>query len=481
MADLTSGRLLPCLDSKAGVETIYLGKWVRDSGVIDLQNEVTFTSPIIFHEYQARDIQVSESLQNSDEGEIYQFSINVDLQKIDKETSKELNVLCDLLLIAVVQFENGNQKVYGFSSGLDVGLNETSGGGKSSFSGYNLTLKGEDEKIPYIIGDGFLFPITDRLKGCNSLITTKSELATQLTVPESNLANVVFDNVNNEIRWHSRNNYSISRVRSFSNTSADTLQQQLSQVIEEFESSKMTSGLERLFAESEIKVLKLTNFVNIVSEGLRGMTKLLQLELPRLENIGNDGLVQNGVSNGNIDILVDFPNIETGLSEIAGGTLTTGNRFVFEDTLEDTLTETNIFPKFWLNTPNIPFDLSRIGGGNVGNNFLRDMLKLSQNINLPQITQLGTFGFSDNFELTSLILTNATTIASAFLRNANSLTYLDIRSCIDLSTNTGNTITGTPNNGTIEANIALQDWLGSGSPHPVIQVLINKNWTVNYY
>lgn len=147
MADINSGRNIACLNAKPGIKFIQLSKWKPHIGFINSLNEVVFFDEVIFYKYEARDINVNTTLQHQDEGEVYEYEINIDLQKIDKDTSKELNSLSDMLLIAITIDEYEEKRVYGFESGLDVNLTETSGGAKSSFSGYNLKLKGSGEII----------------------------------------------------------------------------------------------------------------------------------------------------------------------------------------------------------------------------------------------------------------------------------------------------------------------------------------------
>ena len=117
-------------------------------------------------------------------------------------------------------------------------------------------------------------PVTDRLKGCNALLPNKAALAAQLTVPESNIKNLRYDSANNEMTWHSVNNYQIDENRRFSSLAGEgssQLQIDLAGAVEEFESTKLTDFQDRLFGESNIKFLKLNNVVDVVGSGLRNL------------------------------------------------------------------------------------------------------------------------------------------------------------------------------------------------------------------
>lgn len=148
MEFLTTGRALPCLDSKAGVKSVKLGKWQPNIGTIN-NNELSLDVSLDLFEYEARDVSVNSTIQHNDEGEIYEFDITIDLTKVTKEDSKNINTLSDHVLIAFIKNEEGILRVYGIDSGLDISVSETSGGAKSSFSGYNLKLEGESEFIPF--------------------------------------------------------------------------------------------------------------------------------------------------------------------------------------------------------------------------------------------------------------------------------------------------------------------------------------------
>ena len=87
--------------------------------------------------------------------------------------------------------------------------------------------------------------------------------------------------------------------------------------------------------------------------------------------------------------------------------------------------------------------------------------------------------FQDNFQLESIKLINVTSIGGYFLRSANAMLFIDIRKGTTLDTNSF-TITDVPENGTINANIALQDYNGNGL-HPRLAYLLTRNWTINYF
>jgi hypothetical protein len=326
------------------------------------------------------------------------------------------------------------------------------------------------------------YPVTDRLKGCNSLLSTKALLATQLTVSESNIINLKYDNDNNQMTWHSVNNYQITESRRFSSLTGEgssQLQIDLAGVVTEFESSKITDADIFFFSESNIRVLKMSSFTDIQNEGLRDLKLIETLELDSLVSFNNSSLI-NLANNAASPVSLDFPNLTTfgQIGDIYGPI--TG-RFTFVQTsFSLTNADGSIFLRNWSSQQTLPFAQSKLKGGNVGDSLFRFMTVFNEDLDLPQITSLGELCFQDNFQLESIKLINVTSIGGYFLRNANAMLFIDIRRCTTLDTNSLTTITNLPENGTINANIALQDYNGNGL-HPRLAYLLTRNWTINYF
>ena len=315
-------------------------------------------------------------------------------------------------------------------------------------------------------------PVTDRLKGCNALLPNKAALAAQLTVPESNIKNLRYDTANNQMTWHSVANYQITESLRFSNgTNATQFQKDLAAVVTEFESSKITDADSFFFSESNIRVLKMSSFTDIQNEGLRDIRLIEIFELDSLISFNNDSL-ETIAFNSASPVSLNFPNL-TFFGSISG-------RFTFvQSNFSITNADGSLVVRSWLNQATLPFPQSKLKSGNVGDSFFVTMRAFNQALNLSQITNLGNSCFQDNFALPSLEIINCITIGSFFLNDAFAILLIDIRRCTVLDI-TSNTITDVPENGTINANIALQDYNGTGV-HPRIAYLITRNWTVNYF
>jgi len=317
--------------------------------------------------------------------------------------------------------------------------------------------------------------VTDRLKGCNALLWNKSLLAAQLTVPESNIKNLRYDNDLNEMTWHSVANYQITESRRFSSLAGEgssQLQIDLAGVVTEFESSKITDAGSFFFSESNIRVLKMSSFTDIQNQGLRDLRLIETFELDSLVSFRNDSLLNLGINSAS-PVSLDFPNL-TLFGSITG-------KFTFVQTsFSLTNADGSLFIQFWDSQLTVPFPQAKLTSGNTGDSFFTEMTVFNEDLDLPQITALAEYCFRDNLALESLKLVNCTTIEGYFLRNANSISFIDIRRCTTLATNNLTTITNLPENGTINANIALQDYNGNGL-HPRLAYLLTRNWTINYF
>jgi len=319
-------------------------------------------------------------------------------------------------------------------------------------------------------------PVTDRLKGCNALLPNKAALASQLTVPESNIKNLRYDTANNQMTWHSVNDYQINESYRFSDRSNTTqFQNDLAAVVTEFESSKITDADSFFFSGSNIRVLKMSSFTDIQNEGLRDLELIETLELDSLVSFRIASLVNLGINSAS-PVSLNLPNL-TIFGE--GFNVDIFGKFTFVQTsFSLTNADGSIFVRNWSSQQTLPFPQAKLTSGNTGDRFFRFMTVFNEDLDLPQITALGELCFQDNFQLQSIKLINVTSIDAYFLENANSISFIDIRRCTTLSSSFS--ITNVPENGTINANRALEDYNGTGV-HPRIAYLITRNWTVNYF
>jgi hypothetical protein len=330
------------------------------------------------------------------------------------------------------------------------------------------------DKFSFFNRDRPNYPVTDLLGGCNALITTKAELAEQMTVSENNIKNLSF-NTDGTMTWHSVEGYSINRRESFSNgyTNANTERQKnLADAVSRFESYKLMGSASRLFMRSNIKILKLFNMVSITREGLRGLKKIEVLEIPKLVTFGGASLVNLGTSNGSKTVTLDFPLLEN-----FGGI--TGNFNIINN--YGTNINVNDTPAFWYKQITLPFDASLISS--LRNNDFRNCYNIQGSLNFtnPGITSIGTYCFWRVHGITELIFPNITVLDSGdiIFREMDSIQLISLRKCTTLIGS--NIFQLLPTNREAEVNIAMLDYEGSGSVNSRVQYLLDRGWTVRFY
>ena len=315
------------------------------------------------------------------------------------------------------------------------------------------------------------YPITDILEGCNALITTKAELAEQLTVSENNIKNLSF-NTDSTITWHSVNDYGISRSFSFSGRSQATQRQKdLAAAVTRFESYKMVSASGFLFSSANIKVLKMFNRTSIGNEGLRDLYKIEVLEIPKLVSFDNDSIINLGSSNGSKTVTLDFPLLQN-FGDISGN-------FSIINNYGTNVNFTGEVSR-WTKQANLPFDISLISS--LGNGAFRycGNLEGSFTFSNPGVTALQNFSFWGCFKITELIFPHVVSILanSNLFHTANSLEFLSLKKL----TYVPNSFYMSPKwGGLANLNIALLDYEGSGERNFLVNRLLQLNWTIEFY
>ena len=348
-------------------------------------------------------------------------------------------------------------------------------------------------RLEVFSGKRVSFPVTERLKGLNSLITTKDQLAFDIGTYAGNIKNLTFDDANNEITWHTVNPHVLKDFAFSINQRATSRQVDLANAIEEFETEKIDlSNAFRTFDRSNIRVLKST-FTNIgKSEGLENMRKIKILELPNLIHIDNRSLNNLGINNGGFPVMVDFPKLKTiGFKGISGNfkTVSYWNNMTF---VHDGIFHTN-FSVGWRFQEYFPFDLSLISNAIFrSDQFMQSFKAMADDIDLPMYSgTIGRLSFTNLLETKVIKLDNATQIIEYvnnrskqdIFNNIPKLELISLKGVKSMPTNNRTSILrNVPSNVILNIHNDLKNYDGNGNIHPYIQDLItNYNWTVNWY
>ncbi len=144
---LNYGRNIPCIDAKAGIKSLFVAKW---KPYISYQTNNGLISSIDadFFELQSNEITADVNTTHTEEGEITDIDISLNLINIDIETSLLLHRLNDMYLIVGTVDHYGEHRIYGLKNGMSLSFTETTGSSKTSFKGYNVKIKGMQTNIP---------------------------------------------------------------------------------------------------------------------------------------------------------------------------------------------------------------------------------------------------------------------------------------------------------------------------------------------
>jgi len=137
---------LECKDNLSGVKNIYLFRFIPYFYTsIQVNEGLELRSYPLTYVYRY-ELRGNYTLQQSlnDEGEWTQ-SIEVELKKIDVETTTELNRISRNLVGCIVEYENGLFALMGLRGGCEMSLGTKTGSTKSEFSGYTVSLDAIEE------------------------------------------------------------------------------------------------------------------------------------------------------------------------------------------------------------------------------------------------------------------------------------------------------------------------------------------------
>lgn len=164
---LNKGRAdLICKDNISGINAVYLFGFTpvfySSVDVIEGVELISYPAQNLW-KYELRgNFELSQSV---DEDGLVNQSLSCELKKIDLETTNELNKITRRITGVVVESNLGYYALMGLRNGCEIDFNTTTGGSKSEFSGYQLTINAieeynapqfDDLAIIGIFADGFL-------------------------------------------------------------------------------------------------------------------------------------------------------------------------------------------------------------------------------------------------------------------------------------------------------------------------------------
>jgi hypothetical protein len=153
---LNSGWKVPCKDTLGGMRKVYLAAYAYyPRSEFGFNGSVLTSIPTTFvHEFELDGS--NNSFNDRFDGESYIQSLNIQFKKKDLATTIQMEKLNYLELRALVLDRNGNYLVLGLENGLSCdSLDIETGGSKSDFNGYKLSLSGKEQYSAPIVLDPF--------------------------------------------------------------------------------------------------------------------------------------------------------------------------------------------------------------------------------------------------------------------------------------------------------------------------------------
>ena len=152
---LTSSRAKQCRDTLGGFDIVYLFPFVKysRSQVITNGNIITTFPTTTIFKFEVLNASLSEEQSEDGGGKFYNQSLSFDLAKVDLIDNIELPRLTNKDYSAIVSDRNGLHRILGLRNGLISELTKVTGGGKGDFSGYKLTMEGQEAFTGLFIDD----------------------------------------------------------------------------------------------------------------------------------------------------------------------------------------------------------------------------------------------------------------------------------------------------------------------------------------
>ncbi len=150
MCDLSQGRKEPCKNSIGGIKAIYLMPFVKyglyEIDVINGSELISFPSTTVYkYELRADGNDFNQSITIDDNGESWTQSVNGILKQIDTLTTNELFKVARKELRVIVEAYTSKFYLLGLQNGVNIDFTTSTGGSKSDFNGYNITIEGTEK------------------------------------------------------------------------------------------------------------------------------------------------------------------------------------------------------------------------------------------------------------------------------------------------------------------------------------------------
>lgn len=167
--DLTLGRLEPCHDQNGGIKNVYFINYtagLETSATFDANNQITaFASALTLFKYEVRggNNSFEETNEKSRENgtSFWTQTGTVNLKKQDVASHKELRIATFGTPHVVFEDYNGNFLMAGLENGCSVSVNTSTGTAMGDFTGYTLTITGQESSMASFISSAIIDDTTN--------------------------------------------------------------------------------------------------------------------------------------------------------------------------------------------------------------------------------------------------------------------------------------------------------------------------------
>lgn len=161
--DLTIGRAEPCKDAIGGIKAVYFINFGDVTGLTydttgSVTDEVTNLGALTAYKWEVLGAgnSLEETINSSrDNGTtIFEQVVNLQLKKMDSESTQQVKILAYGRPYIVVEDYNGNSRIAGVTTGCDLtGGTITTGTAKTDLNGYTLVFTGQEGRpAPFLQG-----------------------------------------------------------------------------------------------------------------------------------------------------------------------------------------------------------------------------------------------------------------------------------------------------------------------------------------
>lgn len=136
----------PCKDLQGGISSLYLlpyAKHSRSQIVIDDQSLISIPGSNLYEVYSSN-TNFTETTEVDGGAVFWKQTFSIEIPKT--EVGSQVYLMTKKYYRAIFQDNNGNWRILGLFNGLTASYTNSTGSGKSGFSGYSVNFEGQEDR-----------------------------------------------------------------------------------------------------------------------------------------------------------------------------------------------------------------------------------------------------------------------------------------------------------------------------------------------